>query len=75
VIFKDRIFAGQERHFEQVQAFYETRIADLQLSYDELNSSLVLAQDRFKESCRRSGSQAASAHRGDRAQDGFADVS
>jgi len=49
VIFKDRIFAAKERHFEQMQAFYETRIADLQLSYDELNSSLVLAQDRFKE--------------------------
>src|SRR5262245_43383211 len=49
VIFKDSIFAAKERHFEQMQAFYETRIADLQLSYDELNSSLVLAQDRFKE--------------------------
>src|SRR4051812_13109745 len=49
VIFKDRIFAAKERHFEQMQSFYETRIADLQLSYDELNNSLVLAQDRFKE--------------------------
>ncbi len=49
VIFKDRIFAAKERHFEQMQAFYETRIADLQLSYDELNSSLVLAQDRFQD--------------------------
>jgi len=49
VIFKDSIFAAKQRHFEQMQAFYETRIADLQLSYDELNSSLVLAQDRFRE--------------------------
>jgi len=49
VIFKDSIFAAKERHFEQMQAFYETRIADLQLSYDELNGSLVLAQDRFKD--------------------------
>jgi murein DD-endopeptidase MepM/ murein hydrolase activator NlpD len=49
VIFKDRIFAAKERHFEQMHAFYESRIADLQLSYDELNSSLILAQDRFKE--------------------------
>jgi murein DD-endopeptidase MepM/ murein hydrolase activator NlpD len=49
VIFKDSIFAAKERHFEQMQAFYETRIADLQLSYDELNSALVLAQDRFKD--------------------------
>jgi murein DD-endopeptidase MepM/ murein hydrolase activator NlpD len=48
VIFKDRILAAKERHFEQMQASYESRIGDLQLSYDELNSALVVAQDRFK---------------------------
>jgi murein DD-endopeptidase MepM/ murein hydrolase activator NlpD len=31
-----------------MQASYESRIADLQLSYDELNSSLIIAQDRFQ---------------------------
>src|SRR5882762_823499 len=48
VIFKDRILAAKERHFQQMQTSYETRIADLQLSYDELNGALVIAQDRFK---------------------------
>ena len=48
VIFKDGILEAKERHFQQMQASYESRIADLQLSYDELNSSLVLAQDRFQ---------------------------
>ncbi len=48
VIFKDRILAAKERHFQQMQASYESRIADLQLSYDELNGALVIAQDRFK---------------------------
>ena len=48
VIFKDRILAAKERHFVQMQAAYESRIADLRLSYDELNGALILAQDRFK---------------------------
>ena len=48
VIFKDRIIAAKERHFEQMQASYENRIADLQLSYDELHGALVSAEDRFK---------------------------
>src|ERR1700687_3125623 len=48
VIFKDRILAAKEQHFQQMQASYESRIADLQLSYDELNGALVVAQDRFK---------------------------
>ncbi|HXI99759.1 MAG TPA: M23 family metallopeptidase [Micropepsaceae bacterium] len=49
VIFKDRILVAKERHFQQMQASYESRIADLQLSYDELNSSMILAQDHFKD--------------------------
>jgi murein DD-endopeptidase MepM/ murein hydrolase activator NlpD len=48
VIFKDGILEAKERHFQQMLASLESRIGDLQLSYDELNSSLVLAQDRFK---------------------------
>jgi len=48
VIFKDRILAAKEHHFDEMQSFYEGRIADLQLSYDELNSQLVVAQDRFR---------------------------
>src|ERR1700682_5287679 len=48
VIFKDRILTAKERHFQQLQVSYESRIADLQLSYDELNGALVIAQDRFK---------------------------
>lgn len=48
VIFKDLILTAKERHFQQLQASYESRIADLQLSYDELNGALVIAQDRFK---------------------------
>lgn len=48
VIFKDRILAAKELRFAQMQTTYESRIADLQLSYDELNGALILAQDRFK---------------------------
>lgn len=48
VIFKDRIIAAKERHFEQMQTSYENRIAELQLSYDELNGALVATEDRFK---------------------------
>jgi murein DD-endopeptidase MepM/ murein hydrolase activator NlpD len=48
VVFKDRIISAKERHFEQMQASYEGRIADLQLAYDELNGVLIAAQDRFK---------------------------
>ena len=48
VVFKDRIISAKERHFEQMQASYEGRIAELQLAYDELNGVLIAAQDRFK---------------------------
>ena len=47
VIFKDRILVAKERHFQQMQASYESRIADLQLSYfgttfdDGLNDTLT----------------------------------
>lgn len=48
VIFKDHIIATKDHHFLQMQGAYENRVADLQLSYDELNNALVSAEDRFK---------------------------
>ena len=48
VIFKDRIIAAKDRRYQQMQTAYENRVADLQLSYDELNGALVSAEDRFK---------------------------
>jgi murein DD-endopeptidase MepM/ murein hydrolase activator NlpD len=48
VIFRDHILTAKERRLEQLQASYETRIADLQLSYDELNGTLLRTEDRFK---------------------------
>ena len=48
VIFKDHIIATKDHRFQQMQGTYENRVADLQLSYDELNNALVSAEDRFK---------------------------
>ncbi len=48
VVFKDRIIAAKDHRYQQMQAAYENRVADLQMSYDELNGALVAAQDRFK---------------------------
>src|ERR1700760_2212208 len=48
VIFKDRIIAAKDHRFQQMQSAYENRLADLQISYDELNGALVSAEDRFK---------------------------
>ena len=48
VIFKDRIIAAKDHRYQQMQAAYENRVADLQVSYDELNGALVGAEDRFK---------------------------
>src|SRR5215472_13701173 len=48
VIFKDHIIAAKDHRYLQMQGAYENRVADLQLSYDELNSALVSAEDRFK---------------------------
>jgi murein DD-endopeptidase MepM/ murein hydrolase activator NlpD len=48
VIFKDRIIAAKDHRYQQMQAAYENRVADLQMSYDELNGALVGAEDRFK---------------------------
>src|SRR6478752_7066304 len=48
VIFKDRIIAAKDHRYQQMQTAYEERVADLQMSYDELNGALVSAEDRFK---------------------------
>ncbi|HWA30890.1 MAG TPA: peptidoglycan DD-metalloendopeptidase family protein [Rhizomicrobium sp.] len=48
VIFKDRIIAAKDHRYQTMQSTYENRVADLQLSYDELNNALVGAEDRFK---------------------------
>lgn len=47
VVFKDQIIEAKEQHFATLQAAYEGRLADMQAAYDELNSALVLTQDRF----------------------------
>jgi murein DD-endopeptidase MepM/ murein hydrolase activator NlpD len=48
VIFKDRIIATKDHRERQMRVAYENRIADLQLSYDEVHGALVSAEDRFK---------------------------
>jgi murein DD-endopeptidase MepM/ murein hydrolase activator NlpD len=48
VVFKDRIIAAKDNRFQQMQSAYENRLADLQISYDELNGALVGAEDKFK---------------------------
>ena len=48
VIFKDRIIAAKDHRYQQMQAAYENRVADLQGSYDDLNGALVNAEDHFK---------------------------
>jgi len=48
VIFKDRIIAAKDHRYQQMQSAYENRVADLQLSQDEVNNALVTAEDRFK---------------------------
>ncbi len=48
VIFKDRIIAAKDHRFQQTVQTYENRVADLQMSYDEVNGALVSAEDKFK---------------------------
>src|SRR3954468_5748264 len=48
VIFKDHIIVVKDHRYQQMQANYENRLADLQMSYDELNGALVGAEDRFR---------------------------
>jgi murein DD-endopeptidase MepM/ murein hydrolase activator NlpD len=46
-IFKDRILAAREENFRRIQASYEARLANLQISYDRVNGAFSAAQDRF----------------------------
>jgi murein DD-endopeptidase MepM/ murein hydrolase activator NlpD len=48
VIFKDRIITAKDHRYQEMQVAYETRLTDLQISYDELNGALVGAEDKFK---------------------------
>ena len=48
VVFKDRIIAAKNHRYQEMQSAYGNRVADLQGSYDELNGSLVSAEDKFK---------------------------
>lgn len=48
VVFKDRIIAAKDHRYQSMQSTYENRVANLQLSYDELNGALVSAEDKFK---------------------------
>jgi murein DD-endopeptidase MepM/ murein hydrolase activator NlpD len=48
VIFKDRIITAKDHRYQEMQAAYETRLTNLQISYDELNGALVNAEDKFK---------------------------
>ena len=48
VIFKDRIIAAKDHRYQQMQSTYENRLADLQVSWDELNGALISAEDTFK---------------------------
>jgi murein DD-endopeptidase MepM/ murein hydrolase activator NlpD len=47
VVFKDRIIAAKDHRFQQMQSAYENRVADLQISYDELNGALIDAEGKF----------------------------
>jgi len=48
VVFKDRIIAAKDHRYQTMQAAYENRVNNLQLSYDELNGALLSAEDKFK---------------------------
>lgn len=49
VVFKEQIISAKERNLTSVQADYEVRLSEMQVAYDELNSLLTLAQERFDE--------------------------
>ncbi|MDE2466271.1 MAG: M23 family metallopeptidase [Alphaproteobacteria bacterium] len=48
VIFKDRIIEAKDHRYAQMRSLYESQLADLQLSYDQVNDALVDAEDRFR---------------------------
>ncbi len=48
VIFKDRIIAAKDHRYAQMRTTYESQLADMQFSYDQVNDALVTAEDRFR---------------------------
>ena len=52
VIFKAQIMTAKDQRYSSMQAAYESRISQMQLSYDDLNSMLVLAEERFQNATR-----------------------
>ncbi len=52
VIFKEQIMTAKDQRYSSMQAAYEGRISQMQLQYDELNSMLVLAEERFQNATR-----------------------
>jgi murein DD-endopeptidase MepM/ murein hydrolase activator NlpD len=52
VIFKAQIMTAKDQRYTSMQSAYESRISQMQLSYDDLNSMLVLAEERFQNATR-----------------------
>jgi murein DD-endopeptidase MepM/ murein hydrolase activator NlpD len=48
VFFRDRALVAKDRHYHQMQASYQQRLADLTNSYDGLNGALAGAEGKFK---------------------------
>ena len=58
VIFKDRIITAKDHRYQEMQSAYENRLADLQISYDELNGALVRRRRQIQGHRRRTSDQA-----------------
>jgi len=50
VVFKEQIISEKEQNFIVMQRQYEQRLADLEGAYDEINSVLITAEERFQKS-------------------------
>jgi murein DD-endopeptidase MepM/ murein hydrolase activator NlpD len=50
VVFKEQIISEKEQNFVVMQKQYEQRLVEISSAYDEINSVLVLAEQRFGES-------------------------
>ncbi len=48
VIFKDRIIEAKDHRYAEMRSEYESQLAGMQLSYDQVNDALVTAEDRFR---------------------------
>jgi murein DD-endopeptidase MepM/ murein hydrolase activator NlpD len=52
VIFKEQIISAKNQRYASMQAAYEGRVSQMQLQYDEMNSLLTLAEERFQNATR-----------------------